>query len=209
MKKKLLSLFLAGAMVASTSVSAFADEFDIQQGADGTDVNVSITGNVEAQDGTTVPGTVTVTVPTAAVFNVNHSDGSIKSAAMEIVNNSEEQVLVYASSFTDATGENKIKLVKENELEGSSSRKDVFLKLTGGSRDIYFTSEEKDHSGKYGKIYDITTGNELAAGTEIANVNKQSKVSLRLEGKGSTSGGNLDSPIADNFKLVLKIKRVK
>ena len=75
MKKKLLSLVLAGAMVASTSVSAFADTFDIQKGT-GTDVNVSITGNLEGSDGATVPGTVTVTVPTAAVFNVKHSDGS-------------------------------------------------------------------------------------------------------------------------------------
>lgn len=209
MKKKLLSLVLAGAMVASTSVSAFAttsEKVDIQPG-DGRDVNVSITGNLEDNGGQTVPGTVSVTVPTAAVFNVSHSNGNISSAAMEIVNHSEEQVLVFASSFTDATGDRNIKLVKEDQLEGSSSRNDVFLKLTGGSTDVYFTSEEKD--SKFGKIYDTTTGDELANGKEIATVNKQDKVSLRLEGKGSTKGSALTSPIADNFKLVLKIKRAR
>lgn len=211
MKKKLLSLVLAGAMVASTSVSAFAttsEKVDIQPG-DGRDVNVSITGNLEDNGGQTVPGTVSVTVPTAAVFNVSHSNGNISSAAMEIVNHSEEQVLVFASSFTDATGDRNIKLVEEGQLENSTSRNDVFLKLTGGSTDVYFTSEEKDNSGKYGKIYDTTTGNELANGKEIATVNKQDKVSLRLEGKGSTKGSELTSPIADNFKLVLKIKRAR
>ena len=206
MKKKLLSLVLAGAMVASTSVSAFADTFDIQQGT-GTDVNVSITGNLEGSDGTTVPGTVTVTVPTAAIFNVNHTDGNVTSAAMEVVNNSDEAVLVYASSFTDATGTDKINLVSEEGLKSSSKRNDVFLKLTGGDREIYFTSESKD--GKFGKIYDSTTKQELVSGTEIATVSKQSTLSLRLAGTGSTQGGDLNDPIADNFKLVLKIKRAR
>lgn len=207
MKKKLLSLVLAGAMVASTSVSAFADDFDIQQGTNGTDVNVSIKGNVETQNGTTVPGTVTVTVPTAAVFNVKHSDGSIISAPMEVVNHSEEDVKVLASSFTDATGDGSIKLVKQGELETSTKRNDVFLKLTGGEKDIFFTSES--NNGKYGKIYDVATSTPLNGDTEIATVTKQSTVRLRLEGTGSTKGDELSAPIADNFKLVLKIKRTR
>ena len=204
MKKKLLSLVLAGAMVASTSVSAFADTFDIQQGK-GTDVNVSITGNVEDSGGATVPGTVTITVPTAAVFNVNHADGNVISAAMEVVNNSEEDVLVYASNFTDSTGEGKINLVSEEQLKSSNKRNDVFLKLTGGDREIYFTSESKD--GKFGKIYDSITKQELVSSTAVATVGKQSTLPLRLAGTGSTAGGDLDAPIADSFKLVLKIKR--
>lgn len=206
MKKKLLSLVLAGAMVASTSVSAFAAEkVDVQPGA-GRDVNVSITGNLEGSDGQTVPGTVSVTVPTAAVFNVKHSDGSIASVGMEVINHSEEEVKVFASSFTDATGTGSINLVTKTALETSSERNDVFLKLTGGEKDIFFTSES--NNGKYGKMYDVATGRELSSDTEIATVTKQSTVTLRLDGKGSTSG-QLSGPIADNFKLVLKIKRAR
>lgn len=207
MKKKLLSLVLAGAMVASTSVSAFAAEkIDVQPGS-GTDVNVSVTGNLETSGGDIVPGTVSVTVPTAAVFNVKHSDGSITSAAMEIINHSEEDVKVFASSFTDATGNRSINLVKKDALASSDKRNDVFLKLTGGEKDIFFTSEP--NNDKYGKMYDVATGNPLSGDTEIATVTKQSTVPLRLEGKGSTEGDELDDPIADSFKLVLKIKRAR
>lgn len=205
MKKKLLSLVLAGAMVASTSVSAFATEkVDIQPGA-GRDINVSITGNLEGSNGTVVPGTVSVTVPTAAVFNVNNSNGSITSAPMEIINHSEEQVKVFASKFTDATGAGSINLVNQAGLTSSTKRSDVFLKLTGGEKDIFFTSEL--NNGKYGKIYDVATNTELTSDTEIATVNKQGTVRLTLEGTGSTQGEQLTDPIADNFKLVLKIKR--
>lgn len=206
MKKKLLSLVLAGAMVASTSVSAFAttsEKIDIQPG-DGRDVNVNITGNLEDSDGDIVPGTVSVTVPTAAVFNVKHTDGSIVSAGMEIVNHSEEEIKVFASSFTDGSGSGNINLVKKQGLTSSTERKDVYLELTGGSRDIFFTSEPNNNT--YGKIYEVATGNVLDSNKEIATITAQNKVSLNFQGVGSTQG-DLDDPINDNFKLVLKIKR--
>lgn len=205
MKKKLLSLVLAGAMVASTSVSAFADTFDIQQGT-GTDVNVSITGNIANKEGVVLPGTVSVTVPTAAVFNVAQ-DGTLTSAPMNIVNNGDEDVLVIASKFTDTTGDTGIKLVKEDELERSSSKKEVFLKLTGGNKTVYFTSENEE--GNNGKIYDSATNSKLAKDTEIATVSKKDKVELRLDGKGATAGDPLEEGVSDSFKLVLKIKRVR
>lgn len=210
MKKKLLSLVLAGAMVASTSVSAFAADtntntIDVPQG-NGTDVDVSITGNIADKNGEVLPGTVSVTVPTSAAFNVDNK-GNLNSAAMNIVNNGEEDVLVFASSFTDSTGDNGIKLVKEDELAGSTSKKEVFLKLTGGNKNIYFTSE--DDNGNKGKIYDSATNSKLADNTEIATVRKKNTVELRLEGKGSTSGADLEKGVSDNFKLVLKIKRVR
>ena len=206
MKKKLLSLVLAGAMVASTSVSAFAADtknIEVQQG-DGTDVDVDIKGNIANKEGNVLPSTVSVTVPTAAVFNVDKT-GKLNSAAMNIVNNGEEEILVFASSFTDTTGDNEIKLIKENQLASSSSKKDVFLKLTGGKRTVYFTSE-LDGSNR-GKIYDSTTNEKLAAETEIASVRKGGTAELRLEGSGSTGGGDLNTAVADKFKLVLKIKQ--
>lgn len=206
MKKKLLSLVLAGAMVASTSVSTFAEELktiDVTQGS-GNDVDVSITGNIANKNGDVLPGTVSVTVPTSAVFNVDNN-GNLNSAAMNIVNNGEQDVLVFASSFTDTTGDNEIKLVSEENLASSNSKKDVFLKLTGGKKDIYFTSE--DENGNKGKIYDSATKSGLVKDNEIATVRKKDKVELRLKGKGSTNGTALESGVSDSFKLVLKIKQ--
>ena len=210
MKKKLLSLVLAGAMVASTSVSAFAEDtntIDVPQG-NGTDVDVSITGNIASKDGDFLPGTVSVTVPTAAVFNVDQN-GILTSAPMNIVNNGEEDVLVFASSFTDTTGDNDIKLVEN--VESSSSRNEVALSLTGGSKNVYFTSEV-DGNNK-GTIYDSSTKLKLEKntniGTEIGTVRKNRSLELRLQGKGSTTGTELNKGISDKFKLVLKIKRAR
>lgn len=205
MKKKFLSLMMAAAMVATTSVSAFAEQFDIQEGS-GKDINVKITGNVENQLGAVVPGTVSVTVPTAAVFNVKHDSGSVVSGEMSIINHSDEEVLVFASEFVDTTGDENIKLVKENEATSSTERKNVFLKLVGGDRTVFFTSEED--SGKRGKIYDATTNQKIANNTEIGRVSKDNPLNLRLEGQGGTNE-TASTPIKDDFKLVLKIKKVK
>lgn len=207
MKKKLLSLVLAGAMVASTSVSAFAaDTKDYEIEKDGTNAEVKITGNIENNSGDIVPGTVSVTVPTAAIFNVT-SSGEVNSAAMNIVNNSEKSVSVSVSSFTDTTGTESIELVKEDSIGSSSSRKNVFLKLVGGKKEVFFTSEQRT-DGDYGKIYDSATKAALESATEIATISKKDTLQLRLQGQGSTQGEALRTPIADNFKLILKIKKV-
>ena len=207
MKKKLLSLVLAGAMVASTSVSAFAaDTKDYEIEKDGTNAEVKITGNIENNSGEVVPGTVSVTVPTAAVFNVT-SNGEVNSAAMNIVNNSEESVSVSVSSFTDTTGTESIELVKEDSIGSGSSRKNVFLKLVGGKKEVFFTSE-LGSDGNHGKIYDSATKTALNSATEIATISKKDTLQLRLQGQGSTEGAALQTPIADNFKLILKIKKV-
>lgn len=100
MKKKLLSLVLAGAMVASTSVSAFADtntqEYDISRGT--AEHRVNIEGHVENSKGETVPGTISVTVPTSVAFTIN-SNGDITGGKIKIVNKSKEKVEVVAKSL--------------------------------------------------------------------------------------------------------------
>lgn len=207
MKKKLLSLVLAGAMVASTSVSAFAtDTKDYEIEKDGTNAEVKIIGNIENSSGNILPGTVSVTVPTAAVFNVT-SNGEVNSAAMNIVNNSEKSVSVSVSSFTDTTGTESIDLVKEDSIGSGSSRKNIFLKLVGGNKEVFFTSEQRSDGG-YGKIYDSATKAALDNATEIATISKKDTLKLRLQGQGSTEGSPLGTPIADNFNLILKIKKV-
>lgn len=205
MKKKFLSLMMAAAVVATTSVSAFADtNVDIPE-VDGKEVNVQITGNVEDQRGGVLPGTVSVTVPTTAVFNVNATSGNVNSGKMTITNHSDEKVLVFASDFTDTTGTSQIDLKKENVTK-DSPRGQVALKLTGGKRTVLLTSEE--NKGKNGKIYDASTNEALLATAEIGEATKENPLVLRLQGVGGTAGQN-DTPIKDDFQLVFKIKRAK
>lgn len=205
MKKKLLSLVLAGAMVASTSVSAFATEttHEIQSGKE-KEVEVKVEGNISAHDGSVLPSTVTVTVPTSANFTVDQS-GELSSPTISIKNSGDTAVLVIASEFVDSNGAEGINVVK-NESGLGSTRKNVTLNITGGERDAILTSEA--NNDKYGKIYKAD-GSELTKGEElvIGKATKDKSLDLKLTGKGVVSSQEGDKAIQDNFKLVLKIKQ--
>ena len=204
MKKKLLSLVLAGAMVASTSVSAFATEttHEIQSGKE-KEVEVRVEGNITGHDGSVLPSTVTVTVPTTANFTVN-TKGELSSPTMSIKNSGESAVLVIASEFVDSNGDAGIKVVKE-EANLSTERKNITLKITGGDRDFVLTSEQDGN--KYGKIYNAD-GNAINSEEDrvIGKATKDNPLELTLTGKGVASKDN-DKAIQDNFKLKLKIKQ--
>lgn len=205
MKKKLLSLVLAGAMVASTSVSAFANTKDIEvQPTSPSTTEVDIRGNIESSEGEVLPSSVTVTVPTSASFTVK-KDGNVEAATMTITNRGNSTVSVIASKFKDTTSTNDINLVKEGSLD-TADRKKVSLKLVGGNEDIILTSEDG------GKMYkgsndstEITEGMDFV----IKNIEASGELNLRLEGKGTAyaSGSNSGDAVSDNFKLVLKIKQ--
>ncbi|MEF2820977.1 MAG: hypothetical protein U0N85_10035 [Clostridium sp.] len=201
MKKKLLSLVLAGAMVASTSVSAFADDatHEIQSNTE-KKVQVSVEGNIAANDGSVLPSTVTVTVPTSASFTVN-KDGNLNSATMSIKNSGDTPVSVIASEFVDTNGTQGINIVKEDQL--GSTRNNVALKIVGGKEDIILTSEEN------GKMYKSDGSTVITSGMNfvIGNVTKDIPLNLTLTGKGVASTAESDKAVQDNFKLVLKIKQ--
>lgn len=210
MKKKLLSLVLAGAMVATTSVSAFADTPNTQNiqvhSGDGTESEVQVKGDIESSTGEILPSTVTVTVPTSANFTVK-KDGNIQSGNITITNKGNSKISVIASKFIDTTGDKHIKLVKtENEV---NSREKVFLKLTGGDKHIILTSES--NGSEAGKMYDITNDTKAIQADDnfvIKNINPYEKLDLTLEGKGAKVGeSETTEAISDNFKLVLKIKQ--
>lgn len=225
MKKKLLSLVLAGAMVASTSVSAFAaatpntmhEDTTIQDVTDSKEVPVEITGNVLDNKGNAKPGTINVSVPTATSFSVNATTGELTSADMFISNNSYEKIKVTASRFEDADGANNINIVKRETFEAAETgdnhneRGTIWLRLGGGRNILDFTSEQNDDM--YGKMYG-SDGLEKDDDDDyvINEVNAQSKLRLRLEGKGGTKAAAnkpADKAIQDNFKLILKISRAQ
>lgn len=205
MKKKLLSLVLAGAMVASTSVSAFANTKDVEiQPNSETEVEVQVKGDIESSTGDVVAGTIAVTVPTNASFRVDNK-GALTSGTMSIVNKGESKISVIASSFRDTTGTQKINLVKDEADLSDSDRSKVYLKLTGGNKDIILTSEGN------GKMYDATDKTEITAEKNfvIKNINAREKLDLQLQGRGTAYSSSQDSTAAvnDNFQLVLKIKQ--
>lgn len=210
MKKKLLSLVLAGAMVASTSVSAFAEDrpYEIQPNSS-TNAEVEITGDIESSSGQVLPGTVEVTVPTNASFTVK-KDGTIESGTMTIRNKGKAAVSVIASKFIDTTGETKINLVKEDQLQ-ANDRSKVSLKLTGGDKDIILTSQANGDNKAAGKMYDATNNNEINEGNDfvIKKVEASGTLNLQLKGKGAVYGESSISgdAVNDTFKLILKIKQ--
>lgn len=209
MKKKLLSLVLAGAMVASTSVSAFATTTDKPyevQPDSATNAEVEIRGDVESSEGNVLPGSVEVTVPTNASFTVK-KNGTLEAGSMVIRNKGNSKVSVIASSFKDTNGINGINLVKvENDLT-KDDRKKVFLKLTGGDEDIILTSEG---TGKMYKGSDLSTEITETTNFEIKKIEPQGELRLQLTGRGSEcKDSETTEAVSDNFRLVLKIKQVK
>lgn len=220
MKKKLLSLVLAGAMVASTSVSAFAatptttqGNTTIEEGKDEKEVPVKITGNILDNNGNAKPGTINVSVPTATSFSVNATTGNLTSAEMVISNNSDEKIKVTANRFEDADGTDSINIIKKSQFEQDgqtetdNERGKIWLRLEGGSNIVDFESDG------YGKMYDAA--GDLKEETDdylISEVNAHDRLTLSLKGKGGvkvTNSKEKETPIQDNFKLVLKIARVK
>ena len=212
MKKKLLSLVLAGAMVASTSVSAFAEdtathkETSIQEGRNEQEVPVDITGNILDDHGNKVPGTIKVTVPTATTFSVGN-DGHLISPQMTISNNGDEQIIVVASKFVDANGPESINIVKKTEFErqtqDQNDRNKIWLKLKSGSVNVGLISENK------GEMYDNDYGTKIEAeqGCTIGKIAPGNNMTLELDGLGGTKEGAPTAAIKDSFNLVLKVKR--
>ncbi len=205
MKKKLLSLVLAGAMVASTSVSAFAEgkEYEVQPKGE-TTAEVDIRGDVESDNGETLAESITVTVPTNASFKVD-KDGTLTSGTMKIENKGNKTVSLIASSFVDSNGTQGINLVKSQDDLVQNDRSKVYLKLTGGNEDVILTSEGG------GKMYKGISNEEINSDTGFAikDIEANSIANLQLQGKGTKyiAGTNKAEAVGENFRLVLKIKQ--
>lgn len=219
MKKKLLSLVLAGAMVASTSVSAFADTVssEIYEAKGGTtynvtderDADIKIEGKIADDNNEVTPSTISVTVPTAAKFTVD-SEGNLIGSNINITSQGDTQVQVIAHRFTDATKENDINAVSLSELEqenGKSREQDidrnkVYLKLTGDDGAFSLQSTKG--------VCELTNSTTIDedANKVLGTVGNGKDLQLRLEGKAVTAGDSLASPVSDSFTLTLKLKKV-
>ena len=200
MKKKFLSLMMAAAVVATTSVSAFAaSEKTVTNNGDS--VEVEINGIVNNSSNEPPAGTLSVTVPTALSFTVDNN-GGFTGSDITVRNAGTQAIDVYAYQFTDVTPTTGILIKDSSHLEKKS---DVSLSLNGNAGTAYFRSED----GQNG-IYNEGGSRLDGEGAKIANIEGRNEKTLHL--KGSAGKGELDTKYAstginETFTLRLKIKK--
>lgn len=224
MKKKFLSLMMAAAVVATTSVSAFADStingvtypdaanVKTQDDQDGS-ADVTITGNITDQNGNMPSTSFKVTVPTAANFTV--TEKGFVGPALEVKNKGSQEIKVYAQSFTRISGgTGTINTVQAKQIEGDrtgnptytradvalnlegQSSKKAYLKVSNGGTGIYKDGELLKPAGDEG--VELLS---LGAGDAV-----ETKGTIKLNGAAGT--GKVETAITDKFQLTLKIKKV-
>ena len=205
MKKKFLSLMMAAAMVATTSVSAFASS-DATVTKDEGEVKVTITGSVNDQDDNSPEGTINVTIPTALAFTVNNK-GDFDGTSLNVVNNGTEKVDIYAYQFVDGNGEKGINVAKE--VRDDEKRNKVVLSLSGDEGEAGFASVNSAHV--LNGIYNFSNpeGDVGSDGIKIASVEKlggQNKAKLQLNGRSGKSDSETKA-VREEFTLKLKVKK--
>lgn len=228
MKKKFLSLMMAAAMVATTSISAFAADTSVETPAtpnvitqddrDGS-ADVTITGNVADEQGNMPAASFKVTVPTAANFTVTKN--GFYGPTLEVKNEGSQDIEVYAQRFTRAAGgSGEIQTVKEQAIKDDTSnalsRAHVSLKLEGQRFDgeaedsVAYLSVTNGGNGVYtentleeGVVAEADGVKLLVLGA--GNVTEQ-KGNIRLN--GSAGKGRVTKAITDKFQLTLKIRKV-
>lgn len=209
MKKKLLSLVLAGAMVASTSVSAFAEDKVVGGSDESTPTtNVEITGQVLNEDGQAPAGTFKVTVPTATSFTVDENGKFLTASNITIRNGGEQSVNIYADSFTDIKKDAGITVVAEKDLK-TLNKTNVSLNIDGNRGTVYLGSAKGDN--KKG-IYSNSSLEEQTGDFLLSTIEPGSEDNLSLNGNAGISNNSLPEEItkngvSDRFTLVLKITK--
>lgn len=210
MKKKLLSLVLAGAMVASTSVSAFADTTITKPDTEEPTTNISITGKVENDSGVLPAGRFNVTIPTTASFTVDKDGHFVAPEEITIKNDGDQGVDIFAASFIDTNKDGGITVVKESEVK-DHNRTYVSLKISGDSGTVFLGSTEGKAEAK--GLYSKSDFSSQDGDFKLANIPSGEKSNLTLSGSaGVNPSEELDESIKangvqDKFTLTLKIKK--
>ena len=210
MKKKFLSLMMAAAVVATTSVSEFAAETtqNITVAPNGeSEVTIPMQGDITDNDGATVPSSISVTVPTAANFTVN-KDGALQASSITITSHG-EKVEVVTGNFKDSTGTKEIEVVAPSTFANGTTdvaRNKVSLKVQGTDGTVYLKTETEN--GKTG-IYDYETDSEVTSTTNkvLGYAVNGTPLKLNITGKAGRNGEN--KAISDSFTLMLKIRKAR
>lgn len=204
MKKKFLSLMMAAAMVATTSISAFAEDYSWSDKSD-KDVDISITGDVTSSHGQVIGGTLSVSVPTTTTFTVAQG-GGVTAPQINVENKGTEAIDVYAYKFADQTPEDnsKITVVGEDQLSSALTTEKLSLKLDGTTGFVYLKSD-KTGSGLFTDANCSVKAD--AAGVKLTSVESNKSKAITLTGKTGTTATAPENPTQDKFVLTLKIKK--
>lgn len=206
MKKKFLSLMMAAAVVATTSVSAFAKDYKWTEGTD-QNADVTITGNVTNNQGHVIPGTLSVSIPTATTFTVEQS-GDLTAPQVTVENKGTETVEVYAYKFVDQTsteGE-QITVISEDALNESTPRDKVTLKLEGNRGSAHL----KTVTGANGVYTDANCTKAAGeTGAKLISVEGNTSESITISGKTNKTADAPSTAVQDKFVLTLKIKKAQ
>ena len=206
MKKKFLSLMMAAAVVATTSVSAFADDYSWSENAE-QDANVTITGDVTSSSGETVSGTLAVSIPTTTTFTVSQQ-GQVTAPAITVQNRGTQAVDVYAYKFVDQTPDenSEITVVGAESLKSATSTATISLRLAGSLGNAYLKSD----SAGNGVYTDANCGNgSTGSGVKLTSVSGNKSESITLVGETKSGGSAPTKAVQDNFVLTLKIKKAQ
>ena len=204
MKKKFLSLMMAAAVVATTSVSAFAEDYSWSDKSD-KDVDINITGDVTSSTDEVIGGTLSVSVPTTTTFTVA-KNGDVTAPQINVENKGTQAIDVYAYKFADQTPEenSKITVVGENQLSSASTTEKLSLKLDGTTGFVYLKS---DKTGS-GLFTDPDCGVAAATeGVKLTSVESNKSKAITLTGKTGSTATAPQNPTQDKFVLTLKIKK--
>ena len=224
MKKKFLSLMMAAAVVATTSVSAFAAEdvdksVDMPNSANVTvkdnqthSQEVEIIGHVQNDQGVMPTASFKVTVPTAANFTVNNK-GNLIGPDLTIKNEGTQGVDIFAYNFSKKTSGDMEVVAESAVTTGGGTgvpRTTVSLQLEVGGDAKAYLAASGQKTGVYsdkdlGQTATTSDGVKLLsleAGSEEIQTNK-----IRLAGKAGKKEGALDQAVSDTFELILKIKK--
>ena len=215
MKKKFLSLMMAAAVVATTSVSAFATEttqsVTVKPNED-SEVTIPMQGDIADHTGATVPSSISVTVPTAANFTVD-KNGNLQASSITITSHG-EKVEVVTGNFKDSTGTKGIEVVAPSAFTNGAervARNKVSLKIQGTDGTVYLKTEsQKSNSGIYDYEKDgesnVTPLNDKVLGYAVNGT----PLKLDITGEAGKEGsqGN-QKAITDRFTLTLKIRKAK
>ena len=210
MKKKLLSLVLAGAMVASTSVSAFAATNTHEVRENDGQVNVNISGAVDGNGGESPSGTISVSVPTALNFKVDKT-GRVEGSSIDITNNGTDAVDIIAVNFEDTTPSSGITLKAPSELNeqlDQVTRNEVALSIRGnGGTGVYLKSVNpgRDQTGLVNASG--TKQTEFKLSTIEGNGDSDSLTLIGVAGTKVLDGEAATKGITDKFVLTLKISK--